>query len=133
MSKADLKELVGSVDCFIPSLAEAVSLTGRTSPEAITEMLLESGSIEIAGVKLGAKGCYIASRKGAKRIPARRVRSVVDTTGAGDAFAAGFIGGLIKGLDEFEAADVGNAVAASSVTMLGASTAITAFGTYLRK
>jgi sugar/nucleoside kinase (ribokinase family) len=133
MSKADLKELVGSIDCFIPSLDEAMSLTGRTSPEAITETLLGFGSLEVAGVKLGAKGCFIASRKGARRIPARRVGNVVDTTGAGDAFAAGFVAGLIRGLDEFEAADVGNAVAASSVTMLGASSAIGSFDTYLRK
>ncbi|MEX2116216.1 MAG: carbohydrate kinase family protein [Bacteroidota bacterium] len=133
LSRTNLKSLVSSVDCFVPSFDEAVLLTGRSSPEDIVRTLLESGSLEIAGVKLGAKGCYIASRRGAKYIPVRRVRSVVDTTGAGDAFAAGLIAGLIKGLDVFAAAGVANAVAASSVAMLGASTAVRPFRTYLRK
>ncbi|MEX1139533.1 MAG: carbohydrate kinase family protein [Bacteroidota bacterium] len=130
LSREGLAKLVSSVDCFIPSFDEAVLVTGRTSPEAIVKTLFESGSLGIAGVKLGSKGCYIATRSGAKYIRARRVRNVVDTTGAGDAFAAGFMGGLIKGLDVFDAARVANAVAASSVTMLGASTAVGAFHTY---
>ena len=133
LSRASLKSLVSSVDCFIPSLEEAILLTGRKSPEAIARTLLESGTLEIAGVKLGRRGCYIASQKEAKHIPARQVRSVVDTTGAGDAFAAGFIAALMKGFDVFDAAFAANAVAASSVTMLGASTAIRPFRTYLRK
>lgn len=130
LSRENLQRLVSSVDCFIPSFDEAVLVTGRTTPETIVQTLLESGTLEIAGVKLGSRGCYVATRTGARYIPARRVRNVVDTTGAGDAFAAGFIAGLLKGLGVFDAARVANAVAASSVTMLGASTAIKPFRTY---
>jgi sugar/nucleoside kinase (ribokinase family) len=48
----------------------------------------------------------------------------VDATGAGDAFVAGFIAGTLKGMDVFESARVANAVAASCVSAVGASTAI---------
>lgn len=62
---------------------------------------------------------------------ARQVKSVVDATGAGDAFVAGFIAGTLKGLDAFKAARVANAVAASCVSAVGASTAIQALDRYL--
>jgi sugar/nucleoside kinase (ribokinase family) len=59
------------------------------------------------------------------------VGTVVDATGAGDAFVAGFIAGILEGMDPFEAAEVANAVAASCVSAVGASTAIRALHQYL--
>jgi sugar/nucleoside kinase (ribokinase family) len=59
------------------------------------------------------------------------VKRVVDATGAGDAFVAGFIAGTLKGMDAFESARVANAVAASCVSAIGASTAIRKLRHYL--
>jgi sugar/nucleoside kinase (ribokinase family) len=57
----------------------------------------------------------------------------VDSTGAGDAFVSGFLAGTLRGFDPFAAAKIGNAVAASCVTAVGASTAIGPLETYLRR
>jgi len=83
------------------------------------------------GVKLGSKGCYVATQDRREYLRASRVKHPVDTTGAGDAFVAGFTAGILKGLDPFKAADLGNKVAASCVTALGASTAIERLGHYI--
>ncbi|MBI4418541.1 MAG: carbohydrate kinase family protein [Ignavibacteriales bacterium] len=131
MNRRALAELLSSVDCFVPSFEEAVRLTGEKTAETIIRAFRAAGARGIVGVKLGAKGCYVAEEDRGMYIPARRVRSVVDTTGAGDAFVAGFVGSLIKGRDAFDAARIANAVAASCVTAVGASTAIRKFETYL--
>ena len=94
--------------------------------------LLEAGARGPVGIKLGAGGCLVSWRGKTKRIPARKVRRVVDTTGAGDAFIAGFVAGLLGGADPFAAAKLGNAVAASSLSAVGASTAIRPVNEYRR-
>jgi sugar/nucleoside kinase (ribokinase family) len=118
------------VDYFIPSYEEAVMITGHRTPEAITEYLLKSGAPHIVGVKLGGKGCFIADRQRSEYVKPTRVKHVVDATGAGDAFLAGFIAAILLGFDPFGAARVANAVAASCVTAVGASTAIRSFEEY---
>ncbi len=130
LGKDSLKSLLSSVDYFIPSLEEAVALTGEKTPETIVEFLLEFQGPKAVGVKLGEQGCYVATRSAAHRVPAARVDRVVDTTGAGDAFVSGFAAAILKGMDPFQAARIGNAVAASCVTALGASTAIRPFKVY---
>jgi sugar/nucleoside kinase (ribokinase family) len=126
-----LKRLLPFVDYFIPSHDEAIILTGERNPESIADTFRRLGAAGVVGVKLGADGCYISSPEAAGYVPARRVRNVVDATGAGDAFIAGFLGATLKGLAPLEAARVANAVAASCVTAVGASTAIRPFSYYL--
>ncbi len=87
----------------------------------------------MVGVKMGGRGCYLSYQGREEHIPAFRVRRVVDATGAGDAFVAGFLAGILKGFDPFAAARVANAVAASCVTEVGASTAIQPLEAYLKK
>jgi len=131
LAKSQLKQMLRWVDYFFPSFEEAAALTGEKTPEAIVECLIEAGAANVVGVKLGAKGCYIADRTRAEYIQPRKVKKIVDTTGAGDAFVAGFLAGTLKGLDPFQAARIGNAVAASCVTAIGASTAIEHLDQYL--
>lgn len=126
-----LGKILSSVDYFLPSFEEAVRLTGRKTPEKIADLLLAAGARNVVGVKLGARGCYVATKDRRGYLRSSRVRNPVDTTGAGDAFVAGFTAGILKGLDPFEAADLGNKVAASCVTALGASTAIERLEHYL--
>jgi sugar/nucleoside kinase (ribokinase family) len=126
-----LKRLLPFVDYFIPSHDEAVILTGERKPESIVARFRQFGAPGVVGVKLGADGCYIASPEAAGYVPPKRVRNVVDATGAGDAFIAGFLAATLKGFPPLEAARIANAVAASCVTAVGASTAIRPFSYYL--
>jgi len=125
-----LRAVLPFVDIFIPSYDEAVVLTGKRKPEEIVRYLQEAGARGVVGVKMGARGCFIASGDATMQVPALRVKKVIDATGAGDAFVAGFVAATLRGFDPFEAARTANAVAASCVTAVGASTAIQPFENY---
>jgi sugar/nucleoside kinase (ribokinase family) len=64
-------------------------------------------------------------------VPALKVNRIVDATGAGDAFVSGFLAGVPKGLDPFEAVRLGNAVVSDCADADGASTATRPLGEYL--
>jgi sugar/nucleoside kinase (ribokinase family) len=108
------------IDYFVPSLPEGQALTGLDDPAEVARALLECG-VQTVGLKLGADGCLVMSGDGqAIRLPAFQV-DVVDATGAGDAFAAGFIAGVWQGWQLEKTARFANAVGALCVTGLGAS------------
>ncbi|MFH0991686.1 MAG: carbohydrate kinase family protein [bacterium] len=125
-----LKRFLPFVDYFLPSYNEAVLLSRKKSPEEIMAYFRKAGASGILGLKLGAEGCYIDNGKKAKIIKGKIVRRVIDTTGAGDAFVAGFIAAMLKGNEPFAAAAIANRVAASCVTAVGASTAIVKYEYY---
>ena len=131
VSPGALQRFLPYVDFFIPSYKEATLITGRTTPESIVEFLRRAGAPYVVGVKLGARGCYLSDGHHARYVSAHKVKRVVDATGAGDAFVAGFIAGTLRGMDAFESARVANAVAASCVSAIGASTAIRKLRHYL--
>lgn len=126
-----LRGFLPFVDFFIPSHEEAILITGRKTPEAIVEYLKREGAPHVVGVKLGSRGCYVSDGHRTAYVKAQKVKNVVDATGAGDAFVAGFIAGTLKGMDALESACVANAVAASCVSAVGASTAIKALQHYV--
>lgn len=130
VTQSALKRFLPYVDYFIPSYEEARLITGRKTPESIAASLRSSGAQHVVGVKLGAQGCYLSDGCHSGYVKARRVKKVVDATGAGDAFVAGFLAGTLKGMDPWEAAGVANSVAASCLSAVGASTAIKAFHQY---
>jgi sugar/nucleoside kinase (ribokinase family) len=108
------------VDVFVPSLAEALALTGETEPEAAARSLQARGAGTVA-LKMDVRGCLVLDRAGeVLRVPAFRVDSV-DSTGAGDAFAAGFIAGTYLGWSLEETARLANACGALCVTGRGAA------------
>lgn len=106
-------------DVFLPSLDEARMLTGCYEPEEIARIFIKKG-VKIVGIKMGSAGCYVATEKEVITVPPYSVE-VVDANGAGDAFVAGFLAGLAKGLDLKTTARLANAVGALSVTAMGAS------------
>ncbi len=107
------------VDVFLCNRHEGQRLTGQSDPEDIAAALVARGARAVI-VKLGAAGSYGWAPDFRGRVPAPEVREVVDTTGAGDAFAAGFIAARIQG-HSFEASlRRGNATGARAVTALGA-------------
>lgn len=111
------------VDYFTPNEVEAESLTGisiesEDGPQRIAAALLDMGVGNVA-LTMGARGSYIANAEISLHIEAREV-SVVDTTGAGDAFNGYLATALAKDLDFIEAAKIASAAATLSVTRPGA-------------
>jgi sugar/nucleoside kinase (ribokinase family) len=107
------------LDYFIPSLPEAQAITGREEPVHVARALLDCGVGAVA-LKMGADGCLVATQGGEMfHLPAYQVE-VVDATGAGDAFAAGFIAGVWYGWSLEKTAHLANAIGALCVTGMGA-------------
>jgi sugar/nucleoside kinase (ribokinase family) len=108
------------VDYFVPSLPEGQALTGLNDPIEVAHALLGHG-VRTVGLKMGEDGCLVITSEGQViRLPAFQV-NVVDATGAGDAFAAGFITGVWNGWSMEKTARFANAVGALCVTGIGAS------------
>ena len=80
-------------------------------------------------VTLGNRGCFVSEKSGFLQLPAHRGIRIVDTTGAGDAFCGGFAAGLVRhGGSVAEAARLGSAVAALSITRMGAAQSMPTLG-----
>ena len=114
----------GAAVCF-PNRDEAAVLAGglaadlaeSSAPSALAAALAPYYGAVV--VKLGPSGALVASRDGlVSRCPAHPA-VVRDTTGAGDAFCAGFLAGWLRGQDMAAAADAGAAAAAVAVSILG--------------
>jgi sugar/nucleoside kinase (ribokinase family) len=112
------------LDLFLPSYDEARMIAGKDEPEEIADVFLSKG-VGLAVVKLGKDGCFIKKRDGEKHlIPTYSKIKAVDTTGAGDSFAAGFLTGLIMSWDLYQCGKFANAVGTHCVMAVGASTGI---------
>jgi len=108
------------LDYFVPSLPEAQALTRLREPKDVARALLDGGVDNVA-LKMGADGCLVMTSDGKSLlVPAFEVE-VVDATGAGDAFAAGFIAGVWQGWPIEQSARLANAVGALCVTGIGAT------------
>ncbi|MFB3777322.1 MAG: carbohydrate kinase family protein [Bryobacteraceae bacterium] len=114
----DLGPCLPHVDLLFVNEGEAHMLTGLTDPLESARMLNKAGARTIV-VKLGARGCMVLSDGEVLSVPAFEI-DVLDTTGAGDCFAGGFLAAIQRGLSPREAARMGNAVGALSVRRVGA-------------
>jgi sugar/nucleoside kinase (ribokinase family) len=74
----------------------------------------------LAVLTRGARGSVVVTASGPVEVPAAPVGQVVDTTGAGDLFAAGFLYGITNGLPPEEAARLGGVCAAEVISHVGA-------------
>jgi len=113
-----MEPLVNQTSVFMPSQGELQLLTGKDDYTKGAEVLLRKG-VGIVAVKLGGKGCYVTDGKKSHLIEAFKVK-VVDTTGAGDAFCAGFLYGLISRKSLYECGRIGNFVASRCIMKMGA-------------
>ncbi len=104
------------VDIVFANEEEAKAFTGKEAAEAVDEI---AAKCSVAVVKLGSKGSCI--RKGTKSITVAPmpVKKVVDTTGAGDYYAAGFLYGLICGYSLEKCAAIGSILASNVIQVVG--------------
>lgn len=97
-------------------------LTGCADPDEIADCLLQCG-IKNVVIKLGKDGCLFKNSVRRIIVPAFPVNAV-DTTGAGDNFAAGFITAVLDGMGPEDCCAFANAVAAVSTEAVGATEAV---------
>lgn len=119
-----LKDVAGALkhlDYFFPNLDEAKLLTGLEDPDEIADAFLSAGVKNVA-LKLGGKGCLLKNASERILVPAYPGANCIDTTGAGDTFAAAFIAGILEGRDFAGCGAYANAVASICIESLGATT-----------
>jgi len=130
----NLKELLGKIDIFILSQIEFYTLLNiqeKIKDKTIVEnanTLLELG-IKVLIVTMGERGAFLLTDQESELIPSANVSQVIDTTGAGDAFSAGFIYEFVKNLsyafeDLKQNVKIGNFVAGKCIQELGARNGI---------
>ena len=101
----------------MPNDDQARGLTGLDDLEEAVAALRDRGVRGVAAT-CGAEGSLIVDAGGSTRVPALDIE-VIDTTGCGDAFTAGFLRGLSLGRDAATAAELGTAAAALVAQGLG--------------
>jgi len=114
-----IRDLLEMTDILLPNRRGALELTKENDVRRAARKLLDFGP-DIVLITLGEDGSLLVTAKGEHRIPIYKVENVVDTTGAGDAFNSAFVSCIYKGITPLEAADFASAVAALSVTKVGA-------------
>lgn len=114
-----------TVDVYCPSRQEAEAQTGPRDPRRILECYREAGATRFLDVKLGTEGALLRPEPGAWITipPINPPGKVIDTTGAGDAFFAGLLTGLLRRDSPDVAGRLAAAAGARSVTAVGATTA----------
>jgi adenosine kinase len=108
----------GTVDLIFANEGELHSLYQTSDFD--TALKAVRADVATAVVTRSEKGCLIISREGTEAVPAFPVERVVDTTGAGDLFAAGFLSGLARGADDRSCGRLGALAAAEVIQHLGA-------------
>jgi sugar/nucleoside kinase (ribokinase family) len=116
--RADFRELVQeSVDLLFGNHDELLSLYELSSFDDAVDAL--RAECEFAAITVGADGCVIITPDDVLRVEAVPVGKVIDTTGAGDLFAAGFLHGLTAGRDLATCGRYGSIAAAEVISHVG--------------
>ena len=115
-SAAQLLPALPNLDFFLPSAYEAMDLSGRDSPGKAADYFHEKG-VPVVAVKMGGQGALLSAGGKQEVFPAYE-GPVVDTTGAGDAFVAGFLAALSRGESLPGCVQIGNGAGAKCVERL---------------
>jgi 2-dehydro-3-deoxygluconokinase len=100
-------------------LDDECALWGSSVADSVVDRWHGLGAQEVV-VKLGASGCVWSDGSRREPVPASPVTQVIDTTGAGDAFNAGYIAGRLNGLSASHSAAQGHRLAAQVIQHIGA-------------
>lgn len=117
LSIDDVRELLPLADYFLPNEDEARALTGEADPRAQAERILEAGARTVI-IKRGGEGAVVRTATEAFELPAPPIEAV-EPSGAGDAFAAGLIVGLLEGWSLERSVRYASVIGASACTALG--------------
>lgn len=93
-------------------------LLGTSNPEEIAKSFLDMGCRKVV-VKLGKEGCYATDGNNDCYVEGYVIESPIDTVGAGDGFAAGFLSGILNGDSIEESSRLANAVGAMATLVRG--------------
>ncbi|MDB5438961.1 MAG: 2-dehydro-3-deoxygluconokinase [Caulobacteraceae bacterium] len=115
-----LNRLAAGADWVLPGLDEGRLLTGRRTPHDIAGFYMDQGAQAVA-IKLGPEGAYWRTADGEGKVVGFPVAKVVDTVGAGDGFATGFVSGRLEGLDIAAAVRRGCRLGSLAVQVVGDS------------
>jgi sugar/nucleoside kinase (ribokinase family) len=118
--------LLPYIDYFMPSIEEAKDMSGQGPAEDCAKFYLDKGAT-CCVFTLGGEGAFYAHKDGTRlKVPAYDIK-VVDTTGCGDAFDAGFITALHRKMDPEQSVRFAQAAAALVATGLGSDAGIVSF------
>ncbi len=120
--RESLEVMLPYCDYAIPSYDDLQIIYPGTSPEELAGRLLRLGARAVI-LKMGRRGCLVARGSDRTIVPCFPA-NVVDTTGAGDCWDAGFMAGLANSEDILTAARIGNACAAFGIEAVGGSTGV---------
>ena len=120
----DVREALSFIDYFFPNYDEAAALTGKTDIDEIADVLLSCGVKNVI-LKIGKRGCLVKNAQERFITPSYPKATVVDTTGAGDNFASGFLSFIMEGKSLKEASQFANCAASLAIEKIGATTGIT--------
>jgi sugar/nucleoside kinase (ribokinase family) len=114
----DFRALVrDNVDLLFGNHDELLALYETDSFDDAVALL--RAECEMAAITTGPEGCVVITKADVLRVPAVPVDTVIDTTGAGDLFAAGFLHGLTSGRDLYECGMLGSIAAAEVIAHVG--------------
>lgn len=121
-----LDQMLPYLDLYVPSLHEATHQTGESEPRRMIDRYRDAGALGVLGVKLGEDGVLLSEEAGHYlHLPAiASPGDVIDTTGAGDSFLAGYIAADIHEMGMPHAGQVGCAVASCNITAMGGSAGV---------
>lgn len=121
MSLESFRERLLIADYYLPNRKEATLITGQSDPKKAAEVLSEY--LDIAIVKLDKDGCLIYDKNSYTYVKSIDEFVHVDSTGAGDAFFAGFMFGIMTGEPVERCVLFGNITGGKCVTAVGCTTA----------
>lgn len=116
---AVVEKLLCKTDVLFLSKDECRMLSGEDYANG-AKSLIKNYGINIVVLTLGARGCLVQTKNNSVEVQAFSTNQIKDTTGAGDAFAVGFLFGLIKGKNPETCGKIGNFVASKSLEGVGA-------------
>ncbi len=127
-----VKPLLPYIDYFMPSIEEAKDLSGQRTAEDCAQYFIDLGA-SCCVFTLGGDGAYYAHKNGERLVSPAYEIDVVDTTGCGDAFDAGFIAALHHKMDVETSLRFAQTAAGLVATGLGSDAGIVSFADTLHK
>ncbi|MBR2825761.1 MAG: carbohydrate kinase family protein [Solobacterium sp.] len=118
LSIEDYNDILPLIDYFFPNENEAKYYSSLNDYSEITKFFHNKGIHNVI-IKLGDKGCYVSNQKEEYLVEAIKIENIIDTTGAGDHFVAGFINGIIQEHTFSECVNMAMQEAAKSISHTG--------------